>query len=40
MNIIGNHSEEFFAAMGRIVGLGATLENKILGFLQYLHGRD
>ncbi len=40
LNIIGNRSEEFFAAMGRIVGLGATLENKIRGFLQYLVGRD
>ncbi len=40
LNIIGNRSEEFFAALGRIVGLGATLENKILGFLQYLVGRD
>ena len=40
LNIMGNRSEEFFAAMGRIVGLGATLENKILGFLQYLVGRD
>jgi len=40
LNILGNRSEEFFAAMGRIVGLGATLENKILGFLQYLVGRD
>jgi hypothetical protein len=40
LNIIGNRSEEFFAAMGRIVGLGATLENKVLGFLQYLVGRD
>jgi hypothetical protein len=40
LNIMGNRSEEFFAAMGRIVGLGAILENKILGFLQYLIGRD
>lgn len=40
LNIMGNRSEEFFAAMGRIVGLGAILENKILGFLQYLVGRD
>lgn len=40
LNIMGNRSEEFFAALGRIVGLGATLENKILGFLQYLVGRD
>ena len=40
LNIMGNRSEEFFAAMGRIVGLGATLENKILGFVQYLVGRD
>ena len=40
LNIMGNRSEEFFAAMGRIVGLGATLENKILGFFQYLVGRD
>jgi hypothetical protein len=30
LNIIGNRSEEFFAAMGRIVGLGATLENRSL----------
>ena len=37
---MGNRSEEFFGAMGRIVGLGATVENKILGFLQYLVGRD
>jgi hypothetical protein len=40
LNILGNRSEEFFAAMGRIVGLGAILENKILGFFQYLVGRD
>lgn len=40
LNIMGNRSEEFFAAMGRIVGLGAILENKILGFVQYLVGRD
>jgi hypothetical protein len=40
LNIMGNRSEDFFAAMGRIVGLGAILENKILGFVQYLVGRD
>lgn len=40
LNIMGNRSEEFFATMGRIVGLGANLENKALGFLQYLVGRD
>jgi hypothetical protein len=40
LNIMGHRSEEFFSALGRIVSLTATLENKILGFLQYLVGRS
>ena len=40
LNIMGHRSEEFFSALGRIVSLTAILENKILGFLQYLVGRS
>ena len=39
-NLMGKHDEDFFSMLGRIVALAATLENKILAFLQYLVGRS
>lgn len=39
-NLMGKHDEDFFSILGRIVALAATLENKILAFLQYLVGRS
>ena len=39
VNIMGRHPEDFFSILGRIVALAAVLENKILGFYQYLVGR-
>jgi hypothetical protein len=38
-NIMGQHDEEFFSTLGRIVALAAILEDKILVFYQYLVGR-
>lgn len=38
-NIMGQHNEEFFSMLGRIVELAAILEYKILAFYQYLVGR-
>jgi hypothetical protein len=39
-NLMGKHDEDFVSILGRIVALAATLENKILAFLQYLVGRS
>jgi len=38
-NLTGNHPEEFFSLLGRIVALSALLENRVLVFYQYLVGR-
>lgn len=38
-NLMGQHPEEFFSILGRIVALSAILENKILVFYQCLVGR-
>lgn len=38
-NLTGNHPEEFFSMLGRIVALSALLENRVLVFYQYLVGR-
>ena len=38
-NIMGQHDEDFFSILGRIVALAATLEYKILVFYQYIVGR-
>jgi hypothetical protein len=40
LNILGRHPEEFFSMLGRIVALSATPERQVLGFYQYLVGRD
>jgi hypothetical protein len=38
-NLTGNHPEEFFSLLGRIVALSALLENRVLVLYQYLVGR-
>jgi hypothetical protein len=38
-NLMGRHHDDFFAILGRIVALCATVENHVLVFYQYLVGR-